>query len=378
MRTIIAVAIMCLVGLLAGLVVYILARRAIAAVHAWIVTWRRTRLEKALEPWFAGRTSAPTGTSRFCKWVDRGVFLDICRSRLPDAPPTLRAGLVEWLDESGYVDRWIRQLRGRNAWRRECAAELLGIARTPRAVEPLVAALGDPVLDVRMRAARALSAFGGMRAYGAIVAALSDENRWSMIQIADLLREMGPGVVRQLVAAFPSMRRGAQLAAIDVLAHVGDTSAGALLTQLLRRPDSDIRARAAAALGRIGYREAVPRLIALLRDEAWPVRAMAAKALGALHVNAAVEPLCTGLKDREWWVRANSAAALRSIGPAGLEALRAMCNDADSFARDQAKAVLSAERAAAAGRAAVADDAVGTKDTASRAATGYGPKRVVQ
>ena len=87
------------------------------------------------------------------------------------------------------------------------------------------------------------------------------------------------------------------------------------LRGLLREEDSDIRARAAASLGRVGYRAAIPELLEATGDPAWPVRAMAAKALGLLQVETAVPQLCAGLRDREWWVRANSAGALRALGP---------------------------------------------------------------
>ena len=69
----------------------------------------------------------------------------------------------------------------------------------------LVEALADDEFDVRMRAAKALGAVGGEHARRALVGALTDENRWSVIRIADLLAEMGPQVVGELIDGPPDI-----------------------------------------------------------------------------------------------------------------------------------------------------------------------------
>jgi HEAT repeat protein len=191
-----------------------------------------------------------------------------------------------------------------------------------------------------MRAARALGAVGGERARRALVGALTDENRWSVIRISDLLAEMGPVVVGELIEAFPAMGRASRIATIDLIAHVGDSKATPFLASRLDDLDRDIRARAAAALGRIGDQRAAPGLLAALQDAEWPVRSMAAKALGDLTIGSAVPALQAALRDREWWVRFNAADALRRIGPAGIDALLAALDAPDRFARDQALAML--------------------------------------
>lgn len=341
MRTIVAIAIMALVGLLAGLTLYILARRAMLAWVARMELRRRARLEAALEAWAAAAPDAvPPQLARLRRWPDRRLFVALCLERLPAAAPVLRARLVAWLDAQGLLDHWIRQLRARDAWRREQAAEMLGIAQAPRTVDALIRALDDPALDVRMRAARALGEFGGARARRALLDALTDENRWSSIRIADLLADMGHEVLQDVLDAFPTMGRGARLAAVDVVARVGGAAMGPFFVSLLADPDADIRARAAAALGRVDYAGAAPQLLIALDDSEWPVRAMAAKSLGALGYTPAIQRLCHALRDHEWWVRANAAEALRGMGPAGLEALRTMRDDSDAFARDQAAAML--------------------------------------
>lgn len=347
MRTLVAIAIMMLVGLLAGLMLYIVARRVLLTWHARIHERRRRLLEAELDRWFSEpAASTPARLGKLRRWPDRGIFLSLCLERLPRAGAEVRSRLIGWLDAHGFIDLWIRQLRQRDPWERERAAELLGLARVPRSIGPLIDALDDPELDVRMRAARALGELGGQQARAALLAALTDENRWSAIRIADLLAEMGDGVMDELKATFPRLGRSARLAAIDVMARIGSENTGQLFVTLLGDEDSDVRTRSAAALGRIGYRQAAPELMRMLRDKAWPARAMAAKSLGTLRIEAAIPALCDALRDPEWWVRANSAEALRMLGPAGQQALATMRNDPDRFARDQANALLAVEASA--------------------------------
>ena len=50
------------------------------------------------------------------------------------------------------------------------------------------------------------------------------------------------------------------------------------------------------------------------------------------------------MQDRQWWVRANSGEALRSLGPAGREALTDMLSSEDPFARHMAVSQLEEGR----------------------------------
>lgn len=342
MRTFVAIAIMLLVGLLAGLMIYLLARRLVLAWLTALEARRRALLEEKLHPWLSGADAAPPKIlDQLRPWPDRRLFIELCLTWLPRADAPTRERMIAWLEQNGYLRQWIEQLGHRDPWKRERAAQLLGVARSPEAVAPLVDALDDPALDVRMRAAAALGELGGQHARSALIEALTDQNRWSVIRIADLLSEMGPEVGDEVLQAFPRMNRSAQLAALDLLARVGGSRAGAFFMERLADSDADMRARAIAALGRIGHRPAVPWLLESLLDEAWPVRAMSAKALGAMRVEEAIPGLCAALRDPEWWVRANAAEALDAIGPAGLFALESMRDDEDRFARDQAHSVLA-------------------------------------
>lgn len=341
MRTIVAIAILCLVIILLAVMLYILARRSWSGIKGALQERKRSKLAAEVSRWLASDAEpAPRVGSWSPAWLGRDLLVDLCMERVRTAPGRERERLVAWLQEAGHVSRWIEQLRSRSEWKRANAAERLGVLKTPSGVEPLVAALADPVFDVRMRAAKALGALGGERARRALVDALTEENRWSVIRITDLLAQMGPDVVGELLAAFPDMARASRLATLDLVAHIGDAAATPFLVELVDELDRDVRARACSALGRIGDERAIPRLVAALHDSEWPVRAMAAKALGERGAEVALDELKPALRDREWWVRSNAAEAMRKLGPRGLDALVSMVDDQDRFARDQALSML--------------------------------------
>ena len=244
--------------------------------------------------------------------------------------------LCRALDELGFVDRFLANLRGSRWWGRAQAAESLGLAGAKRATSQLAAALTDEVPEVRLRAAKALGLVGGRAAVLPLVNALTEPNRWSTIRIADILTRMGGEVVKELMDAFPKLNSHAKLAALDILGRIHALEAVPWLLSRLGDPESNVRARAAHALGAIGVVDAAPELRKALNDPAWPVRAMAAKALGRAHDLEAIPALCAALRDSEWWVRANAAEALKLAGPPGIEALEWMLQDADRYATHQA------------------------------------------
>jgi HEAT repeat protein len=253
-----------------------------------------------------------------------------------------RERLCRALDELGFVDRFLARLGGGSWWRRAEAAEKLGLAGAKRATTRLAAALADEVPEVRLRAAKALGIVGGRAAVTPLVHALSEPNRWSTIRVADVLTGMGTEVVTELIDAFPKLNAHAQLATLDIFGRIRALESVPWLLERLEDPESDVRARAAHALGAIGVVDVAPALRAALNDPAWPVRAMAAKALGRMRDGEAIPALCDALRDREWWVRANAAEALRRAGPRGLEALERILEDPDLFARHQACLMLEA------------------------------------
>lgn len=141
---------------------------------------------------------------------------------------------------------------------RQYAAYLLGQAKNPRAIQPLIEALADFDKSVRRQAMLALSTIGK--------------------------------------------------AAIEPLAEA------------MKEPKWETRYRAAEALGKIADEKAVQPLIQGLRDNRDHVRYMAAKGLYYLRNSDAVEPLIILLKDENSYVRLMAVHALGVLGGENVKA----------------------------------------------------------
>ena len=135
---------------------------------------------------------------------------------------------------------------------RQYAAYLLGQAKNPRAIEPLIHALADFDKSVREQAMLALSTLG--------------------------------------------------------------KSAIEPLSEAMKEPKWETRYRAAEALGKIADEKAVQPLIQGLKDNREHVRYMAAKGLRQFEDSGAIEPLIILLKDENSYVRMMVARALGAIG----------------------------------------------------------------
>jgi len=135
---------------------------------------------------------------------------------------------------------------------RQYVAYLLGQAQNPRAIQPLIEALGDFDKSVREQATLALSAIGK--------------------------------------------------AAIEPLSAV------------MKEPKWETRYRAAEALGKIADEKAIKPLIQALKDNRDHVRYMAAKGLREIGDSDAIEPMIILLKDENRYVRMMAVRALGAIG----------------------------------------------------------------
>jgi hypothetical protein len=107
----------------------------------------------------------------------------------------------------------------------------------------------------------------------------------------------------------------------------------------LKDPDSNVRGKAAKALGNAKDPSAVEPLIGALNDTDWRVRWYAAEALGKIKDPRAVQPLTAATKDRDSDVRQSAAEALDKITPPNrAEALGRRQALAAAIARDDASA----------------------------------------
>jgi HEAT repeat protein len=150
---------------------------------------------------------------------------------------------------------------------RQYAAYLLGQAKNPRAIEPLIHALADFDKSVREQAMLALSTLGKL--------------------------------------------------AIEPLAEA------------MKEPKWETRYRAAEALGKIADEKAVQPLIQGLKDNREHVRYMAAKGLRQFGDSDTIDPMIILLKDENNYVRMMVARALGAIGGKKVEAALAAALEAE-------------------------------------------------
>jgi HEAT repeat protein len=249
--------------------------------------------------------------------------------------------LVTCLETEGIIDDLVKDLSARSPWRRAEAAESLGRLRVERVVPALIETLEDPSEDVRTVAARALAAVGDPRAIPPLAQALRDPSRWTVSLIAENLMMMGPSVVPPLLGLLAHDDYNVRVSAVQILGEIRDpTATPALASVLLGDDRMNLRARAAAALGRLGGPVAEGALLVAIDDEHWEVRAQAAKGLGRIAKPAFAHVLARAMPDPSWWVRANCAEALSRLGEPGRAELERMAEHPDPYVREQATAAL--------------------------------------
>ncbi|MDF3052820.1 MAG: lyase domain protein repeat-containing protein [Geminicoccaceae bacterium] len=256
--------------------------------------------------------------------------------------------LLEVYDQLGLVDKYIEKLRTARKWRdRAFAAELLGRVGNAKAVPALletVKATQTEDADVREIALRALARIGDPQAVETLVTALASAEPWLAPRIADILARHGDVVVDPLIELLNTSRNHpARSWAANVLGEVRAQRAFPALVRGLDDPNDEVRAKSAAALGRLGDRRAVPPLLDhLLTDPAAFVRVRIASALSQLEGAEIVDRLVRALGDSAWWVRMRGVEALEQIGPAAEGPLLLALTDANPEIRQ--RAAVSLER----------------------------------
>lgn len=178
--------------------------------------------------------------------------------------------------------------------------------------------LADPVVSVRISAARELGRMRDGRAVDALISALSDGDSDVIGAARDALVEIGEPAVSGLSLRLNGPDESVRRRAAEILGSIGDARAVPLLIDALTDPHC--RAVVIEALGQIGDARAVPPLIAYLKTGNQDVRWYASRALGQLG-RAAVEPLAAYLTDKNEDVRKAATEALGAIGAPAVDTL---------------------------------------------------------
>ena len=260
--------------------------------------------------------------------VRHAAALSLCQLKAPEAIPALLQFILAYPKLSLSISEGIFQmgrqgvptlmkfLESGDPGTQGIAFDVLGRLGDIRAVRGLVKGLSNTAEGVRIAAARALGQVRDRRIEAPLKQALSTES--SPLVIATLLRALGtlgcegdPGEFQRFLTHASSDCRAA---ACQLLARLGDTRSGELLTTLLSDPESAVRRESALALGQLSVPQAVPALIELLTDSSDEVRGAGCRALGNLGDPRGCGPLCRALQDDYETVRMAAAAALGVLG----------------------------------------------------------------
>ena len=336
-----------LVSILLMVAVTISIKAVRTAREAWYKSYYRF-IEPALERYLLTAEPQPE-LERLRPWQRDRFVSAIIIERISLVKGAGREYLMKLADDLGLIGLYLGALHSRRRWKRARAAENLGFFGGPRAAGPVAALLVDEDETVRAVAARALARIGTNEAVRALARTLDSPSEITRLRVAENLERVGHPSVEPLkesladVASLGTRRLHGPIMAAQVLGNLRAAEARGVLKQAARHgAETDVRAQATLALGKIGDPEDVPTLLACSRDEAWPVRTQAANALGMIGEISSVPTLKQMSSDEAWWVRRNACFALANMGPEGEAALLELIHGEDRYARDRAAATMEA------------------------------------
>lgn len=252
--------------------------------------------------------------------------------------------LIELAEGLGLIERDLDRLGSRQRWRRAKAAENLGYYGRPETAGAVSELLTDQDETIRAVAARALSRLGTEGAARALAARLASSSELTSLRMAENLERIGPLAVQPLIELLKSEKeeeRQAQVFAARILGNLRVSEARAALGRTIQSHwNTDLRAQATLALGKIGDPEGLTTVLEAAEDGSWPVRVQAASALGMIGDTASIPMLENLAADEEWWVRLNACRSLVNMDLEGVRALARLLEGPDRFARDRAAAAM--------------------------------------
>jgi len=228
---------------------------------------------------------------------------------------------------TGDFNDVVHALQGPDDDTREEAARALGELKDPRAVTPLISALGDQNHFVRREAAKSLGRLGDERAIPALIQALKDDDRAGREGAAEGLADMKEKALGPLISALKDPDWHVRMGVLVSLRIIGDKKAIPDITVALSDENRFVRREAVKSLGRIGDERMVGPLADALKDEDRSVRMRAVGALAKQGGDAVIGPLIGALEDSDSGVRLRAVQALEELkDPRGINAIRTTLN----------------------------------------------------
>jgi HEAT repeat protein len=195
------------------------------------------------------------------------------------------------------------------------AAQRLGEAKSPEAVDSLIAILDDPSEMVRVQAVRSLGQIGDARAIPAIQERAKDELHTVRLQVSMSLGEFrDPAAIPTLKSLLYDPDESTRLAAARSLGKIGtDEAITGLIDVALLDEAEMIRQHVVRVIGERHMKEAIPIVEDALGAEADKVRAAAAQVLGDLGDASSLPALIRALDDPFYKTRSLAAHSLSGI-----------------------------------------------------------------
>ncbi|KAF5050690.1 MAG: HEAT repeat domain-containing protein [Methanoculleus marisnigri] len=228
---------------------------------------------------------------------------------------------------------------------RSVAAETVA-AFGPDVLEPLEAALEEPVPVVRLTAARAIGIIGNPRSIPLLIRHLEDPAREVGVTAARVLGGFGNLAVEPLAAVLREGGKGGRLAAVDALGGIEPGRADEALAYALSDEDREVREKAATTLMR---RRAASMWQSTFGNRAREEKEVSVKSAVGQEGREEINTLITALNDRSVEVQASAATRLIAMGQPAAEGLLRVLKDDDREMQRAAAGVLGEMREAALG-----------------------------
>ncbi|NET43386.1 HEAT repeat domain-containing protein [Okeania sp. SIO2B3] len=276
-----------------------------------MVAISRPKAEEVLTEFLRGEVVAPTDCAM--RWLE-----DLLEHHLiqvgDDGQISFRHQLLQ---EYYAAERLLWQLSGLSDY--ELQWDYLNYLKYTEVVALMLGLVEDEVLAVRVvRLALEVDWFLGARLVGDV------QRRFQELVFVEVERLELPVLLK-----------------VELAALTKSDAAVPGLVKLLEDSDSNVRMRAADALGKIGSETAIPELIKLLEDSDYSVRHSAAEALGKIGSETAIPELIKLLENSDSGVRHSAAEALGEINSeTAIPELIKLLENSDSGVRHSAAEAL--------------------------------------
>lgn len=238
----------------------------------------------------------------------------------------------------GMQKHAVRTLHGRGSMRKLVALETfrhLAEADFWDDVEPYCRARNP---FVAISAAHALVALDPNRAMHLVLRMAIERDNWGIRRLGGLCKAAGPVAMTPALLAALNLAKpvdAARIAPLVVHANPGMLAVWAR-TSLARERNRRIRIAAMGVLAELGNPRDHDRIVANLRDGDRDMRLVAVKALRRQAGTGDVDLLLSMLGDSSWWVRRETADALAAMPGLGADPFPALLQRVDDrFGRDE-------------------------------------------